>query len=159
MRLTPKLNRLLRLCKNTSIAVSIAPLVGCVYLPETPPNHVTLNDFTTDGCSLFPDGSFEQPQVWCHCCIAHDKVYWSGGTKEQRRDADLALKQCVATTGHPSIAHLMWLGVRAAGSPNLSTSFRWGYGWPYLRPYQALSIEEEAMVKEKMQKYENGQLK
>jgi hypothetical protein len=106
----------------------------------------TLKQFTSDGCSAFPDGTMEQKQLWLSCCIAHDKAYWQGGTYEQRKTADLALQQCVTSVGHPNIAQLMLAGVRVGGSPYFPTAFRWGYGWPYLRTYRPLSDDELKQV-------------
>ena len=106
----------------------------------------TLKPFASDGCSAFPDGTIEQKQLWLSCCISHDKAYWQGGTYEQRKTADLALQQCVASVGHPHIAQLMLAGVRVGGSPYLPTAFRWGYGWPYLRSYRPLSDDELKQV-------------
>ena len=106
----------------------------------------TLKPFASDGCSAFPDGTIEQKQLWLSCCIAHDKAYWQGGTYEQRKTADLALQQCVASVGHPNIAQLMLAGVRVGGSPYFPTAFRWGYGWPYLRGYRPLSDDELKQV-------------
>ena len=106
-----------------------------------------LQPFTSDGCSAFPDGTFEQKQLWLSCCTAHDYAYWQGGTYEQREQADLALQHCVAQVGEEEIALLMLAGVRVGGSPYLPTPFRWGYGWPFPRPYGELSDEELEQVK------------
>ncbi len=103
-------------------------LFTTVYAEEIKP-------FTSDGCSAFPDGTFEQQKLWLDCCTAHDKAYWRGGTYQQRLDADLALRQCVAKVGEPLIAELMLAGVRVGGSPYWPTKFRWGYGWPYFHGY------------------------
>lgn len=82
--------------------------------PETPFRH--------DGCSLFPDGS------WQECCIEHDEGYWCGGSYLDRVEADLALARCA---GLP----IMYAGVRLGGTALLPTPFRWGYGrsWPETR--------------------------
>ena len=58
-----------------------------------------LKPFRTDGCSAFPDGTFEQNHLWLTCCTAHDYAYWKGGTYDQRMAADLELKRCVAEVG------------------------------------------------------------
>jgi hypothetical protein len=142
--------------KRNLLILSALWLTACVNLPNTAPSNPTLVSFTTDGCSLFPNGTFANPNVWCHCCVAHDKVYWRGGTLEERRAADVALKECVAKSGHAFIANVMWLGVSVAGSPKLSTTFRWSYGWNYLRPYQALTKDEDVIAKVKMADYENN---
>ena len=109
-----------------------------------------LKPFTTDGCSAFPDGTPDQRSLWIECCIRHDLAYWKGGTREQRQTADDALQACVAKTGEPAIAKLMLAGVRVGGSPYFPTPFRWGYGWPYQRGYQALTEAENAEVRQQM---------
>lgn len=95
-----------------------------------------LKPFTSDGCSAFPDGTLFQQTLWQQCCTAHDLAYWQGGTYQQRLDADLELESCVTKIGEPAIAKLMLAGVRVGGSPYLPTSFRWGYGWKYPKPYE-----------------------
>jgi len=106
----------------------------------------TLKPFTSDGCSAFPDGTFEQKQLWLSCCQRHDFDYWQGGTYQQRFASDKRLKMCVIQVGEPAIATLMLAGVRVGGTPYLPTSFRWGYGWGYPRFYGALSKEELKQV-------------
>lgn len=106
----------------------------------------TLKPFTSDGCSAFPDGTFEQKTLWLQCCQQHDFDYWQGGTYQQRLASDNRLQSCVSQVGEPTIAALMLAGVRVGGTPYLPTSFRWGYGWSYPRWYGALSIEELAQV-------------
>lgn len=105
-----------------------------------------LKPFTSDGCSAFPDGTFEQNTLWLNCCIAHDKAYWQGGTYAERLASDQLLEQCVSDIGEPEIAALMLAGVRVGGTPYLPTSFRWGYGWPYPRGYKPLTAEEKQKV-------------
>ncbi len=106
----------------------------------------TLKPFTSDGCSAFPDGTIEQKELWLECCTAHDLAYWKGGTRQQRRDADLELGNCVSSVGEETIALVMLAGVRVGGSPFFPTKFRWGYGWSYPRFYGELSPEELAQV-------------
>lgn len=102
--------------------------INNVYAEEIKP-------FTSDGCSAFPDGTYAQKQLWLACCTVHDKAYWRGGSYQQRLDADLALKSCVADVGEPLVAELMLAGVRVGGSPYWPTQFRWGYGWSYPHGY------------------------
>ncbi|NHO67515.1 hypothetical protein G8770_18375 [Aestuariicella hydrocarbonica] len=101
-----------------------------------------LRPFTSDGCSAFPDGTPDQQQLWLSCCQLHDYAYWKGGAYAEREASDLALRRCVAATGQHYIAELMLNGVRIGGTPYLPTSFRWGYGWPFLRGYKPLSPKE-----------------
>ncbi len=105
-----------------------------------------LNPFVSDGCSAFPDGTVKQKELWFDCCTEHDQAYWKGGTRQQRRQADLALKACVSAVGEPEVAILMLAGVRVGGSPYLPTNFRWGYGWSYPRCYGSLTEDELAQV-------------
>jgi hypothetical protein len=105
-----------------------------------------LKPFTTDGCSRFPDGTSTRPELWLNCCTVHDIAYWQGGTSAERLQADRALQHCVAAVGKPTIAWFMFVGVRVGGTPYLPISFRWGYGWPYLRPYGVLTKSEMKAV-------------
>jgi hypothetical protein len=107
----------------------------------------TLSPFESDGCSAFPNGTFQQNELWLSCCVEHDYAYWKGGTYDERATADDALRACVAAAGEPAIAKLMLAGVRVGGTPYLPTRFRWGYGWPFPRGYKALSEEEQEQVK------------
>lgn len=102
--------------------------------------------FTSDGCSAFPDGTFEQNELWLECCRAHDFAYWQGGTYAERLQADEALETCVAGVGEPEIARLMLTGVRVGGSPFWPTTFRWGYGWSYPRFYGPLTEDEKKQM-------------
>jgi hypothetical protein len=81
--------------------------------------------FVNDGCSAAPDLDFRS------CCEAHDRVYYQGGTREQRRQADRELRQCIRTKGHRILDDIYYLGVRIGGVPWLPTSWRWGFGYPY----------------------------
>lgn len=114
--------------------------------------HVVIRDFTSDGCSLFPDRSMIDESDWCDCCLVHDVAYWKGGTEEERMVADLALRECVlARTGDEALADLMFEGVRMGGSPYFNTWYRWGYGWSYDRKYQPLSEAELKLAEEKLE--------
>ena len=113
-----------------------------------------LSDFTSDGCSLFVDGTFENPELWKECCLKHDIAYWKGGTRKEREKADIAFRECVKKkTGNAELAELMYQAVRTGGEPYYPTWYRWGYGWPVGRGYQPLSDSEKKMVEIKLQKY------
>ncbi len=117
---------------------------GCASRP-------TLRPFTTDGCSLFPDGTVDERKLWLHCCREHDRAYWRGGPKAERLSADQALRACVEAVGRPKTAALMLKGTRAGGTPYLPTPFRWGYGWRWLRGYKALTEEEKKLLEDSPQ--------
>ncbi len=107
-----------------------------------------LKPFSTDGCSLFPEGLRENQELWLECCVEHDKAYWLGGTYNERREADLALRECVTEIGQPEIAEIMLGGVRVGGSPYWPTTYRWGYGWSAPRGYRPVSDEERQLAEQ-----------
>lgn len=134
---------------NLSVYLSISILTlitGILIFSSLLAQSEKLKPFTTDGCSVFPDGSLFQQTLWQQCCTAHDVAYWQGGTYQQRLDADLELESCVAKVGEPEIAKLMLAGVRVGGSPYWPTSFRWGYGWKYPKVYNSLSNDELTQI-------------
>jgi hypothetical protein len=87
--------------------------------------------FTSDGCSLWPDGT------WDTCCVEHDVAYWCGGSPAARLRADAVLNACVQTDGRRShhLGELMYWGVRAGGVPWQPSPWRWGYGFAGVRGY------------------------
>lgn len=92
---------------------------------------VSESEFTTDGCSGFTFWVWSKlagPPPWEGDCVEHDRAYWRGGTAEERKAADLKLRESVAARGHPVVAAAMYYGVRAGGVAWLPTSWRWGYG-------------------------------
>jgi hypothetical protein len=112
---------------------------GCASTPR-------LGDFRSDGCSLFPDGNYYG------CCWVHDVAYWPGGTAAQRERADEALRTCVQdATGSAPLAQLVFHGVRVGGGPELPTTYRWGFGWPYphRKDYAPLTPDEQGQVADK----------
>lgn len=117
------------------ILLAMTLMIGACASP-----HV-LRDFTTDGCSLFPDagGDF----CWADCCVEHDRAYWRGGTAAERERADAALRACVAAKGRPRLGSVMYHGVRLGGLPLWPTWFRWAYGWGYGRGYAPLTPDEQ----------------
>ena len=81
-------------------------LSGCTESTE-------IKDFTSDGCSIFPDKSLITKEDWCDCCFEHDIAYWKGGTEEERLKADIALRDCIIEkTGNKELADIMYSGVR-----------------------------------------------
>jgi len=124
-----------------SLAVSAAPAAE-------------LAPFQSDGCSLFPDGTWADRNKWCGCCQQHDIAYWQGGTAAQRQAADEALRGCVLEkTGDARLAETMYLGVRAGGHPVFPTWYRWGYGWSYGRGYAPLTTEEQQQAQVLLESY------
>lgn len=107
----------------------------------------TLNPFYSDGCSVSPDSLGENN--WTDCCVQHDIEYWAGGTKEQRKAADLALRSCIHNrTGSALLANIYYLGVRLGGRIEVKVKFRWGYGWTHDKGYKPLTNEELTLVEQ-----------
>ena len=143
------------LASHTRGATSSACVVAAIVLACSVTSATeTLQPFSTDGCSRFPDRAPNGRSDWCRCCVIHDFAYWRGGTPEERLLADLDLKSCVNTaSGSEALAEAMFLGVRAGGGPQFHTPYRWGYGWPVGRLYKQLTAEEEAMASALEQEY------
>ncbi len=139
--------------KNANLAI-IQILVVLTLLACGTTSASDLHDFTSDGCSLFPDGNVKDRALWCDCCLAHDIAYWQGGTKEDRKHADEVLRECVLeSTGSKALADMMYDGVRAGGHPAFLTWYRWGYGWKYGKAYAPLTKQEKQQVREKLDAY------
>lgn len=85
-------------------------------LREAPP------EFIGDGCTFFPDGDYAD------CCLAHDRDYYRGGTKAERKASDKRLSRCIRGKGHKYISKLMYFGVRLGGGSWLRAPFSWGFG-------------------------------
>ena len=120
------------------------------------PHDIGIIPFVSDGCSLFPDGSFKVRDKWTDCCRTHDRAYWQGGSADERKQADENLRDCVrARTNDRNLAETIYLGVRAGGHPAFPTGYRWGYGWPYGRGYRLLSDAEKTSVQEQLSVTEN----
>lgn len=119
-------------------------LIGPLFISDATGKQ--LKPFTSDGCSSFPDGTIDQNTLWLDCCVKHDFSYWKGGTYNQRKIADIKLRECVAQVGEPEVAELMLAGVRVGGTPFFPTSFRWGYGWKYPKFYGKLTLEENSLI-------------
>jgi len=129
-------------------------LIAIMLLLAACSDKTELSDFSSDGCSLFPDRSLIDAKDWCECCLEHDVAYWQGGTEAQRLAADEQLRECVlAKTDDPILAEAMFNGVRLGGSPYFYNWYRWGYGWSDRRTYQALTLEEQRLVTEKLVEY------
>ena len=126
------------------VRLSLAALGLCAALltgggPAAP----DLAGFTSDGCTMFPDGSYYS------CCYVHDVAYWSGGTEEERKHADEELRACVREiTGSGFLAGLIYWGVRMGGGPGRDTTYRWGFGWPfpYREEYAPLTSDERKVL-------------
>lgn len=122
-------------------------ILSLLFCASSLAEEITIVPFTSDGCSWFPDGDLTNQEKWLHCCRAHDIDYWQGGTEVQRLASDARLYACISDVGLSKLGVAMLFGVRLGGTPYLPTPFRWGFGWPYPRGYQALSNHERMQVK------------
>jgi hypothetical protein len=109
-----------------------------------------LRPFTTDGCTMFSNGTKSEPDKWHHCCYKHDVAYWAGGSFSQRRNADLEFSRCLKEAGEPTLAVIGYIGVRLGGTAVLPTPHRWAYGWTGVRGYWSLNPEEQLEVQKSM---------
>ena len=131
------------------VLFALSILVNSVQANPTG-NH--LRPFVTDGCSMWIDGPPNNPYLWRHCCVAHDRAYWLGGTRAERTQADEQLLACVTNLGGKAMGDYMHFFVSWGGSPFWLTSYRWGYGWDYmeggrLRGYKVPAGDELTQVK------------
>lgn len=142
----------------------MAILLLSTVLVEAQDTPYQLSNFSTDECSMFPEGiSKKDSKLWSDCCIEHDVYYWLGGSKEQRKYADEKLQQCVQSKGEITltlISYGMKLGVRFGGNPWFNTSYRWGYGWRTVHTKQKRNYFElsESDIKGAIEKIEQSQL-
>lgn len=87
------------------------------------------DDYVSDKCTAFPDGNYAD------CCVAHDKDYFFGGTKAERKASDKRLKSCVLSKGsgwkRKILTSMMYMGVRVGGVGFLNFPFSWGFGKRY----------------------------
>jgi hypothetical protein len=118
----PQHNKYDRKIVTLFIVMAFAFAFSTSAFGQTIPSLVMPADFESDGCSWFPDGDYR------NCCVQHDKQYYFGGTKEERKSADRQLSTCVRAKGHRFLAPMMYLGVRLGGGAWLPTPFRWGFG-------------------------------
>lgn len=123
---------------------------SCAFAKLSEDYVADIDPFTTDGCSASPEGTSNDKSAWLHCCVEHDISYWQGGSKARKLKADQRLKQCIADEGYEQVAKLYYYAVRAGGTPNLDTTWRWGYGWPYKIGYNELTSEQLRSVKREL---------
>ena len=137
--------------KSWSLIFSITVFfffTGVFANPEVRTFENQLEPFTSDGCSMVKDGTWgTKKRLWQNCCIDHDLAYWQGGTKEQKKNADQQLRQCIsAKTESPGLGRAFYWGVSAGGTPRSFFSWRWGYGWYGQRGYIPLSARHLEQV-------------
>jgi hypothetical protein len=99
---------------------------GSMHGKEIPPK-----PFVYDGCTFFVD-SFITSDLR-NVCLTHDIAYWYGGTKSERKHADIKLREGVAELGvlGKTLSYPMYIGVRLFGDSVVTKSVdaEWGFGW------------------------------
>lgn len=109
----------------------------------------TLNPFVSDGCSVVPDSEPFSGNDWLNCCIPHDINYWKGGTAAEKEKTDMAFKICLEKNKMGNwLSNIFYYGVSIGGTPDIKTTWRWGYGWEKSRPFAPLSKAELQQVNE-----------
>lgn len=99
--------------------------------------------FETDYCTGYPEGTWDHPDLWKHCCLEHDLYFWAGGSKEDRRSSDFILKECVEETGENFQALIIYIAVSAGSySPIKFSNKKWNYGWTQRTSLKSLSVED-----------------
>ncbi len=130
-------------------------LIGIIIALGSTSAAAQLAPFTTDGCTFWLDGPPGQPNLWRHCCVAHDLAYWQGGSSAQRLQADQQFKACMHASHSALVANHVYWNVRVGGTPYSPTPYRWGYGWPYWegnkpRGYRLPSTEEQQQIQQRL---------
>ncbi len=102
-----------------------------------------LKPFATDYCTLYVEGTHEQPNLWRHCCVEHDLYFWAGGSLDDKKATDLRLKECVKKTGANIQAVLIYTAVVIGGhSPVHIKAKQWGNTWENRPRYLSLTETE-----------------
>ena len=112
----------------------------------------TLKPFYTDGCTLFVDGPIDRPNLWRHCCVAHDLRYWFGGSNHDLDKTDLKLKSCVEKVAGPVWAEVIYQGVRLGHKSPIKNKTHWSWGWMIERENKGLNPIESLYVIEELKR-------
>ncbi|MFC1462867.1 hypothetical protein ACFLQU_04595 [Verrucomicrobiota bacterium] len=145
-----------RLPASTTLAFGVIMIcaAGCSSGRVATKSRPVLRPFVSDGCSLFPDGTIKEKEKWKKCCVEHDIAYWQGGTKQDRINADIKLRDDIlAKTGNKGLAEMVYQAVRTWGGPAFPSWYRWGYGWPYGRGYSSLTKRERKQIRKRLREY------
>ena len=68
--------------------------------------------------------------VYFECCVEHDRGYFHGGTKEQRKECDVVFRDCVVGMTNKYWGWAVYIAVRLFGSPRFPTALRWARRTP-----------------------------
>lgn len=110
--------------------------------------------FVFDGCTLFPEGTAENPKLWSECCLEHDLRFWAGGSRRLRDEADRQLRRCVKERGDAAVGDMMYLGVILGSlSPVKFPGKRWGNAWEKPR-YEKLTADQISLIEAALGQYD-----
>lgn len=109
-----------------------------------------LQDFETDGCTMFIEGPVSKPDLWAHCCFEHDLRYWFGGTSQDKKFSDIQLRECVRDVAGNFWANIMYNGVRAGSFSPIKFKYVWSWGWTPKRGKEKLTSNEVEYVVERI---------
>lgn len=115
-------------------------------------SEIELKPFFTDGCTMFIDGTKDQPTLWRNCCVEHDLRYWFGGSSKEMDDTDLRLKSCVTKVAGAKWAKLIYMGVRTGHHSPIKNKTQWNWGWSKKRNNAPLNPDEISYVKSELEK-------
>lgn len=123
--------------------LKILVLFGVLFVGQSSFAQEELAPFETDFCTGYIEGTLDNPEAWKLCCVEHDMFFWAGGSKEDRKKADLNLRACVEESGHPKHAALIYYSVRLGSySPIKFSGKKWNFGWPFRPTHQELSNDD-----------------
>lgn len=128
-----------------SLLLMAVPLCPSSSYSESPR---VLQSFVSDGCSV--PNSLNHAN-WESCCVAHDYAYWKGGTKEEKRQADVKFHRCLKERNATDIEMETWFtAVYELGDS------RWGSGWTprKLSTFEALTQVEKNLIQKKVKAIE-----
>lgn len=133
-------------------AAALFILFSSIFIFNSEANEVqkTLQEFETDGCTLFVEGPSDKPDLWAHCCFEHDLRYWFGGDKADKNFSDIELRECVRDVAGSFWANLMYNGVKAGGWSPIKFKYVWSWGWEPKRGKEKLSSEEASYIIERL---------
>ena len=133
-------------------AIALSLILG--FFASTASAEQIVHPFETDGCTLFANGTAEQPELWKDCCLEHDLHLWAGGSTDSRNKTDLRLRDCVAEKGQPDIAALMYLGVTLGRHSGVRIPGKqWGNAWT-VPGYRPLTAEQIRLLEADLPRYE-----
>lgn len=84
--------------------------------------------FATDACSLWPNSMAGRD--WSACCVAHDAVYWCGGSPDAKAEADRALRECIGDI-QPGMGMATWAVMKVTHHPYFPFPWRFGNAFSY----------------------------